>query len=61
MLDEAKSRIERVKTVQEGRAIDLKKLNAEIEELEQQVRDEPEMRYMHRKLFENNRIPLQKR
>ena len=54
MLDEAKSRVEGFKAMITETQNDLKKINAEIEELEQQVKDEPKMRDMHRKLFQNN-------
>ena len=54
MLDEAKTKIESFQMGQATREDDLKKLKAEIQELEQQVMDEPKMRHLHEKLFQNN-------
>ena len=54
MLDEAKTKIESFQMGQATREDDLKKLKAEIQELEQQVMDEPKMRHLHKKLFQNN-------
>ena len=54
MLEEAKSRIQGFKEMMTRRQNDLKKLNAEIQELEQQVIDEPEMRHMHKQLFQHD-------
>ena len=54
MLDETKTKIELFEMGQATGKDDLEKLRAEIQELEQQVKDEPKMRDMHRELFQNN-------